>query len=194
MTRLVPLDRELHGRHVFDWRCLPDVARYFYSSREITWEEHLRWLETLAEDDTRRHWVIEFQGRLAGSVYLTDIDRFHQRAMFGMYVADPGARLLGVGAAAELLLLDEAFGPLGLRKVSCEVFAVNVPPLRMHARMGFKTEGILRRHALCEGEWVDVHRLSLLAEEWPEIRPSLAAALSRLLSQTAPTLYSVSFR
>lgn len=186
MVTLAEIVPARHAGLLHRWRQQPDVARCMYSQAPIAWADHGRWLEALPRDASRRHWVIEHAGRPVGSAYFTEIEPHFARAMFGMYVADEGARVLGVGAAAECLALDAAFGPLGLQKVSCEVFAANEAPLRMHARMGFVREGILRRHARCDGDWTDVHRLSLLREEWARVRPALGRALHKLLGAPAP--------
>lgn len=189
MVTLIDMVAERHAELLFGWRQRPDIARFMYAQVPFAWAEHLRWLEALSSDETRRHWIIAHRGRPVGSAYLTEINRPLGRAMFGMYVADVGARLFGVGAAAEFLALDEAFETFGLQKVSCEVFAVNEVPRRMHVRMGFKPEGVFRRHARCDGRLIDVHRLSLLREEWHAARPALGVALGKLLAE--PTSSSV---
>lgn len=183
MVALTDIVADRHAELLFHWRQRADIARFMYGQIPLNWAAHLHWVNGLAADTSRRHWVIEHKGRPVGSAYLTEIFRPLDRAMLGMYVADEGARLLGVGAAAEFLALDYAFGALGLQKVSCEVFALNPAPLRMHARMGFKAEGIFRRHAQCDGAWTDVHRLSLLVEEWDVARPVLHQALRKLLGE-----------
>lgn len=181
MVALIDIIPEAHAELLFAWRQRPDIARFMYSPAPLRRTDHQRWIESLATDASRRHWVVEHAGRPVGSAYLTEIDNRQARAMFGMYVADETARMMGVGAAAEFLALDEAFGLRGLEKISCEVFAVNAAPLRMHARMGFRTEGVLRRHARCDGAWTDVHRLAILREEWQAVRPRLATDLRKLL-------------
>ncbi len=189
MVTLLDIDPAVHARRLFDWRQLPDVARHMYSQAPLVWERHVAWLDRLPTDRSRRHWIVAADDQPVGSVYLTDIDLENARADFGMYIAVPGARLRGVGAAAESLVLDHAFDALGLQKVSCEVMACNEAPLRMHARMGFQLEGILRRHARRDGSWVDVHRLSVLAEEWWDARGRIRPALQKLLTaSTTPVL------
>lgn len=184
MVALSDIVPDRHAELLFQWRQRPDIARFMYSQDPIPWEAHLRWLNGLAADTSRLHWMIEYKGRPVGTASLVEITRPLDRAMFGMYVAEEGARVMGVGAAAEFLALDHAFGALGLQKVSCEVFAVNLAPRRMHVRMGFKPEGVLRRHALCDGAWTDVHRMSLLVEEWDVARPVLYRSLRKLLGET----------
>jgi UDP-4-amino-4,6-dideoxy-N-acetyl-beta-L-altrosamine N-acetyltransferase len=183
MVALIDIVPSQHAELLFQWRQRADIARFMYGQIPFNWAAHVKWLEALPADPSRRHWVIEHQGRPVGSASLAEIVRPLDRAMFGMYVADEGARLLGVGAAAEFLVLDHAFAVLRLQKVSCEVFDVNPAPRRMHERMGFKSEGILRRHAQCDGAWTDVHRLSLLVEEWDAARPALHLSLRKLLGE-----------
>jgi len=190
-VNLVSVEPTRHAALLHEWRQRPEIARYMYSQAPVTWEAHLRWLDGLRADPARRHWVITHGGQPVGSTYLTEIDRAHARANIGMYVADEGARTFGVGAAAEWLTLEAAFTDLELEKVSCEVFALNEVPLRMHLRMGFHREGVLRRHARCAGAWTDVHRLSLLREEWREARLALRPALRKMLDGAdAPALIS----
>lgn len=184
MVTLTDIVIERHASLLHEWRQRPDIARFMYSQRPILWDDHLSWLESLPKDGSRRHWVIQHGEQPVGSAYLTEIDLTLGRAMFGMYVAVEGARVLGVGGAAEFLALDKAFA-LGLQKVSCEVFAINEAPRRMHLRMGFRQEGTFRRHARCDGAWTDVHRLSILREEWDAARPGLQQALRKLLTENA---------
>lgn len=181
MVTLAPICEAQHARLLYEWRRRADIARAMYSSGPSCMEDHLRWLRSLPQDSSRLYRIIEMRGRPVGAAYLTEIDSHHRRAMLGMYVADEGARTQGAGAAAEFLMLDHAFHSLGLHKIGCEVFASNTTPVKLHDRMGFVHEGVLRHHALLDGTWTDVIRLSLLAPEWESSRPALATLLKRLL-------------
>lgn len=182
MIELIPFKADLHADLLFKWRQQPDITRFMYSQKPISPKGHLKWADRVVNDPSHVQWVIEFRSRPVGAASLSGIDDENLRAEYGMYIADTGARLMGAGAAAEFLALDEAFYKLKLHKISSEVFATNEAPIRMHLRMGYVQEGILRQHARFENEWIDVHRLSILQKEWAEKRPSLKKLLGKLLT------------
>jgi len=182
MVKLIAVNIERHAQSLFQWRQQPDIHRFMYSKQPLVWQHHLAWLQSSQSNASRVDRIICWKSRPVGLVCITEIDRENLRAILGMYVADLSARVRGVGAAAEFLALDLAFSELNLEKISCEVFATNESVLPMHLQFGFVQEGLLRRHARFEGEWVDVHRLSILAGEWQTARPKLSELLKALIN------------
>lgn len=178
---IVAIDEASHAKTLFDWRQSPEIARFMYTREELVWEAHIAWIRSLPENLSRRDFVVTLDGALVGSVNLSEIDASHRRCVFGMYIAEPQARVQGVGAAAEVLILQHAFEDLDMHKVSCEVFANNPAPVAMHQRMGFEIEGTLRDHVHDDGQWIDVVRMSLLAEDWPPKFAQMKRLLARLL-------------
>ncbi|MBO0849493.1 MAG: GNAT family N-acetyltransferase, partial [Pseudonocardia sp.] len=72
----------------------------------------------------------------------------------------------GYGRDAAIVLLDFAFGPLELRRVSAAVGPDNAVSLRTVRRLGFGYEGRLRDHVFTNGAWRDSLLFSMLADEW----------------------------
>lgn len=180
-VELVEVDAQEHARLLFEWRLMPEIAEFMYSRKPLKWESHLEWIHSLPANQHRCDFVVKLDQNPVGSVYLTAIDGENRRCEFGMYVADGRARVQGVGAAAEYLVLDHAFADLGMHKVSCEVFETNTAPISMHSRFGFKTEGTLRQHVATQDGWTDVVRMSLLSEEWSVAKSKMFHLLCRLL-------------
>lgn len=180
-VQLVPISIEKHAQLLFDWRTNPEIHRFMYSPGPKSLEEHIDWLSRIAADKSHERFVVQHGTKPVGTAALVAIDLLHDRADFDMYIGDPHARMRGVGAAAEILALDHAFGKMSLHKVSCEVFSTNESAIRMHLRMGFTREGTLRDHARTADGWVDVIRLSILAPEWANSRPKLIQALGNLI-------------
>jgi UDP-4-amino-4,6-dideoxy-N-acetyl-beta-L-altrosamine N-acetyltransferase len=159
------------------WRTLPEVAAYMYSDHEISLEEHRRWFAGLLADPDRDYRIIQVDGEDVGLVYLFGMDRHHGRISWGFYLVSPSVRGKGVGSWVEFTVLDEVFGPRGLRKLCCEVLAFNEAVVGMHQRFGFTVEGTLRSHIHKGGEHHDVVVLGMLAEDWAAARPAIAARL-----------------
>ena len=180
-VKIVPIDESAHAETLFRWRQSPEIARFMYTREPLVWETHLAWVRSLPENPLRQDFVITLDGEPVGTANLTEIDRTHRRCSFGMYVAQAHARVQGVGAAAEVLVLEHAFGELNMHKVSCEVFDNNPAPVALHRRMGFQVEGTLRDHVLDEKHWIDVVRMSLIEDEWPSKLVQMQRLLSRLI-------------
>ena len=163
--RLRPMDEQDRGR-VLSWRNQDRIRANMYSDHIIAPDEHDRWFDRALTDHTAVYRIFEHQGRPLGFASLTGIDRVNDRSSWAFYLGEVDAPR-GSGAAMELLMLDEAFGPAGIRKLCCEVFAFNAGIVRLHERFGFVREGLLKDHHLKNGEWQDVVCMARFAEGWP---------------------------
>jgi len=119
-------------------------------------------------------------GRAVGSTRYLDIVREHRTIEIGWTWLGREARRSAVNTEAKLLLLRHAFETLGARRVSLKTDRRNVRSQRAIARLGAVREGVWRRHRLCwDGHVRDTVYFSIVAEEWPQVRDRLAAALER---------------
>ena len=159
------------------WRNSPEVAAYMYTDHQITEAEHERWFAGVEGDARRAYWIIEMDGEPVGLANFYDIDQRHGRGAWAYYLAEPSVRGRGIGGYVEYLMIEKAFGDLGLRKLWCEVLEFNRGVVRMHQRFGFQEEARFRRHILKDGEFVDVLGLGLLDDEWSEARGRMADTL-----------------
>jgi UDP-4-amino-4,6-dideoxy-N-acetyl-beta-L-altrosamine N-acetyltransferase len=172
---LRPSDRQ----QLFEWRNLPEVARWMYTDHEIRADEHDRWFDGIGSDPTRRYWIIADDGHDVGLVNLLGIDTSHRRCEFGIYVGAQGARGGGAGSAALFRALDYAFVDLLLNRVSAAALAANVDAITAYERLGLRREAFLRSH-VCKGEVMhDVVGLAILADEWQTVRPTIEGRLRR---------------
>ena len=72
----------------------------------------------------------------------------------------------GYMAEALGLICHFCFEHLRAEVVLGSAFVGNMGSRRVMEKNGFKLEGILRRHVLKDGRWIDLWHLSLLREEW----------------------------
>lgn len=81
--------------------------------------------------------------------------------------------------AAKRLLLAHAF-EAGARRVQFKVDAINARSRAAVLKLGAMQEGILRQDRVCwTGRIRDTVYFSVLADEWPGVRSTLDARLSR---------------
>lgn len=72
----------------------------------------------------------------------------------------------GYATDAARTMIDFAFGPLGLHRVSAAIGPDNAASLALIRRLGFTEEGRLRDHVHTNGAWRDSVLFSLLSHEW----------------------------
>jgi ribosomal-protein-serine acetyltransferase len=78
----------------------------------------------------------------------------------------------GLVSRAMTVLLDEAFGPLGLARVTVHTEAANLRSRALAARLGFTEEGLHRQAVIILGQRRDDVVYGLLAYEWRAHRTS----------------------
>jgi len=127
-----------------------------------------------AEDDSFVSLVIRLRedGRLAGMFNISEIVR---RAFQSAYVGYGGiAGLEGQGYMTEGmgLVLDHAFGELGLHRLEANIQPGNTASIALVRRCGFVREGFSEKYLKIDGEWRDHERWAIRAELWQRARSS----------------------
>ena len=72
----------------------------------------------------------------------------------------------GVNDEAKGLLLDFAFGPLGLHRVEARIALANVRSRKAFERLGGRREGVLKESFLKDGEYQDQDLYVVLEPDW----------------------------
>ncbi len=99
-----------------------------------------------------------------GNAYLRDIDPATGIAEYhGLFLGTRGPRGRGVGRDVTDTLMRHALGPLGLRRIFGDLFADNLPSLRMMQAVGFEIEAHLPAHVVKDGRPRDVVRMVITA-------------------------------
>jgi ribosomal-protein-serine acetyltransferase len=99
------------------------------------------------------------------------INRYTQ-AGDAWYWIDAGVEGRGLASGAMTILLDQAFGPLGLARVTIHTEAANERSRALAARLGFTEEGLHRQAIVIGGQRRDEVIYGLLADEWRAHRTS----------------------
>lgn len=166
---------------VLDWRNHPSIRDNMYTQHEISPDEHRAWWDRVSGSPKFRFYIFERDGTPTGYVAFSEITPLACTAVWGFYTA-PGASQ-GTGSQMTFLAMDEAFGPLGLRKLNAEAIGRNAASLGLHERFGFQREGLFRDHVMIGDTLGDVHRLALFSDDWKTLRAAKLQTLSERLPQ-----------
>jgi diamine N-acetyltransferase len=115
-----------------------------------------------------------------GTTYLTDIDRLHRRAEFGVLIGEAIRRGKGYGTETASLMLDFGFTALGLHNIMLTVYSFNLAGRRAYEEAGFREVGRRRQSHWMGGHYWDEIIMDCLATEFT------SPVLSRVFVPDAP--------
>jgi ribosomal-protein-alanine N-acetyltransferase len=139
--------RRLLGRHA-------DIARMFGaaqpSSGPMSSAAAQTWLERLGEPGTVE-WVVDAEGQFLGTARLHSF-REDGSARYAVGFFDPERLGRGFGTEVTAVVVEYAFGSLGLQRLDLAVLEFNERAIRCYKRCGFREAGRASDVVVIDGE------------------------------------------
>jgi diamine N-acetyltransferase len=159
---------ENHLPDLFEWINEREQVLLNAAYRPVNEEAHRAWFSSLhARKDVVIFGIkIQKTDMLIGTCQLQNINYIHRNAEMRIRIGKQSEREQGYGTEAIRLILDFAFKDLNLHRVYLYVFKTNVIALHVYKKVGFVQEGLLRKGAHINGEYVDVVVMGILREEY----------------------------
>jgi len=153
---------------LFAWINDRETVLYNASYRPISDLEHRSWYESLSGDRNRVFFLIRrvSDDGLIGSCQLLSIHSVYRNAELQVRIGRKESRGRGFGTEALKLLLRFAFDDLNLERVYLHVFETNKAAIRVYEKIGFVHEGILRKAAYINGEYLNLIVMGILKDEY----------------------------
>ena len=151
------------------WYTDPEVARLTrYQDGPMRPEEIERFFASRALGPESLSLAIHLRGsnRLIGTCALSQLDHENGSALYHITIGEKDAWGQGYGTEATRLMLDHAFGTLGLHRIGLSVFSFNERAIRSYKSCGFVMEGRAREAIWRDGRWWDELAMSVLSQEW----------------------------
>jgi RimJ/RimL family protein N-acetyltransferase len=146
------------------------TSRFLTARSPISVPLEERWFERMTESQGSDSWFFVIcrleDSRPLGTTGLFAVDLTAGSAGLGVMLGDPEDTGRGYGSDAIAALVEFGFGSLRLQRIWLDVYDFNDRARRVYARLGFVHEGTLRHAAFRDGRHVDVHRMSVLVDEW----------------------------
>jgi RimJ/RimL family protein N-acetyltransferase len=187
LRRHVPENLEAFRR----WYSDPEIARLArYQEAPMRPEEIERFFSARVVGPDALAMAIHERGseRLVGTCAFSQVDGENGSALYHITIGEKDAWGQGYGTEATRLMLDHAFGVLGLHRVALFVFEFNERAIRTYRRCGFVIEGRSRESIYRDGRWWDELAMSVLESDWRALRAlerEDAAELAELRVETA---------
>jgi len=116
---------------------------------------------------------IFFEGRLAGEVTLSSIQRGPFQNAFIGYWVDQELAGRGLAPEATVTVLRFAFEELGLHRVEIAIVPRNRASRRVVEKLDLREESVALRYLEIDGRWEDHVRYAITSEEWAQRRDEL---------------------
>lgn len=113
------------------------------------------WFEKNKDRADRYDAVIEADGVPVGLIGLLSIDTVNKKAEYYVTLGEREYLGKGIAGRASRLLLEYAFGELGLNRVYLYTETDNAAAVRSYERIGFRREGLLKNDLFTKGRFVD---------------------------------------
>jgi len=183
------------GERVYLFAPTRDTATDFIAFTVANRTYHQPWVFPAMDKDTYRGYLERVDGKrafgflvagnddnaLVGVINVNDVLMGGQRcASLGYYGARDWA---GRGYMREglALVLDQAFGPLGLHRIEANVQPTNAASLALIERLGFRREGFSPSFLEIDGIWRDHERWAICEDEWRATSKPVGRSVSRVV-------------
>lgn len=177
LVRLSAVDHEELGKAYAKWNQDSEFTRYL-DARMVSLRS-AKSISDFFEKEIKEQSPVEHMftiRSLADNLLLGDIGLFvinnwgPRDAFVGLGIGERDYWGKGYGTDAMNIILRYAFTELNLRRVTLNVFEYNPRALRSYEKTGFKREGILRQALLRDGKRWDMIYMSILYDEWKEMK------------------------
>jgi RimJ/RimL family protein N-acetyltransferase len=149
---------------LFNWFDTLEIVGASGPYRPASEAKFHQWLAGAANDPSRVLFAIRKQGdlRLVGHVHISSIQPVFRCADIGLGIGPVGDRGQGYGGEALSMAVQYCWRELNLQRVALTVLSHNPRAMRLYERLGFQTEGRLRRATYVDGQFHDIIIMSLL--------------------------------
>lgn len=142
----------------------PAVRSRIGSFEPYTFDEEVDWVESRADTD-EVHLLVTVDDERVGIIGLHPIHLAWGVVEVGYFI-DPEHWGNGYATDALRCMCRYAFEECRYNKVAAQVYETNPASRRVLEKVGFEEEGRFSDEAFIEGEYVDVFRFGLLADDW----------------------------
>lgn len=148
----------------------PEVMQHSNSYAPVHQGQQARWMDSaLSQSGASWFGICDAQADgfpLIGTCCLVDFDPVVRSVELRIRLGHRPSWGRKLGQEACQLLLRYGFEERNLERIWLRVFSSNARAIGLYEKLGFRTEGVLRRAAYLRGQWQDVHLMALLRDEW----------------------------
>ena len=135
-----------------------------------TLKDEENWYDNMVKDKENKTFGIYTikNDQIIGSVSLMRFDWRNHACEFGIAVGDKAFWGGGYGTDATRVMVRFGFLEMNLNRIELSVYSFNERAIRAYEKVGFTHEVTRREAAFRDGQYHDIHIMSMLREEWSD--------------------------
>ena len=157
----------------------PDDAAAFCEAAQRSRDLHRPWVSAPTTPEDFSSFVTKYDGEhnvsylavsdadeMVGCINLNEIVRGAFKSAYLGYYGFVPMTGRGLMKQAMMLVINEAFGPLGLHRLEANIQPGNEASIGLVRSLGFRHEGFSPRYLFIDGQWRDHERYAITHEDW----------------------------
>lgn len=181
------LDEETIAK-IREWRNQPFVQQMMYSQKEISEEEHKKYIAALLEDTNRGLFVFYLDDE-PFAVYQYTIHPEGNYVVDGIYLIAEEYQNMGYGVLLIYFVNEIKFHFLKCHKSYGEVLDINSRIIALNEKIGVVREGVLRQQVVIENKYHDVWCYGMFSYEWEEKKKKIEKIVTQLVEKEFDVVY-----
>jgi len=140
----------------------------------ISMQDQKKWFSNMPKNDLAMSIFLKSgkgKPQIVGTIGLYKIDHRNQKAVSKVRI-DPAFQRKGIAFEARNMVMEYGFNVLNLHKITADCFADNEPIVNLCLKLGFKKEGLFRKHYYHKGKFRDAVQFGILKEEYLKLKRS----------------------
>jgi [ribosomal protein S5]-alanine N-acetyltransferase len=157
-----PICMEHLSQDYVKWLNDPEVYQYMETHGNFTFEKLRHFLMEVENKDIL-FWGVHLKDSLLhlGNIKIDPVNTYHGTAEYGIMMGRKSEWGKGYAKEATQTIIDYCFSQTEIRKITLGVICNNISAVELYKKIGFKTEGILRKQGLYNGEYCDALRMAI---------------------------------
>ena len=158
-----PLNSSYCNDSYLQWLNDKEVTRYLEIFEPYSKEQLKDYLEMVDKNERLLFWAIHSKETdlHIGNIKIDPINYYHRYGEYGIMMGDKGQWGKGYAAEASMAIIDYCFKEMNLRKINLGVVEDNEGAVKLYQKLGFKTEGVYRKHGLYDGRYCNLLRMAI---------------------------------
>ena len=120
---------------ILDWRTTHRINKVMITDVDYDIENQKRWISDSYSKDSYYHWLILFDNKPIGLIYLSDYIESENTTSWGYYIGC--VDFIGHGGVIPPYFFNWAFSVLGVRSIRAEILLHNTSVIKLHQHYGF---------------------------------------------------------
>lgn len=164
---LKPLKVQDVSDEYLNWLNSPEIS-FGLSRRNYTMKELIDYVKEKTKDPHCVFFAIldKKTNQHIGNIKLDNFDKETNLMDLGILIGNKNFWGKGYGKSACILMIDYGFNVMNLRKIWLAVYENNPAARILYEKLGFVTEGILRKHVYFNGSFYDKYIMGIFKDEW----------------------------